>query len=247
MPANQPVANIPARPYDQYLLQKHIALGELYGPSMANPGDVDQTIIHDPAFQYYPHHMFGAVAAVRGLGNVIKSFTSTGRDELIQARRDRLQHRDDVAAYIGDRILNPRTTTDPREKIGWVGINKRYHGESPRPEDMVNAGLQLFGKTTFTPETPNSLRPTTRGERGLSRRMEDAREKSVVARRQARWLSDSYGPSLSAGAHSLSPSEQSNMRRTSRKIARLERKAERKERKFDRIAAGQDFRRKYLA
>ncbi len=235
------------RPYDPEQLLNLTGHVEVHGPVLNPPTPPEDTYVHRPDYEPIPSAAEDARTAWGGLKRV---FTREGREERRAEQAMQITYSQEVNAHTADRILDPRsqspnTIAGQREKLGWTGTSKRDASGGPvRPEDEVNLGYQLMdyknGQGQGSDPVPNLLRPITLYEQITDARLEGHREEELRARNLAKWLSDSYGPSLSEGHHRLSPKERKHMRKTAKDIHILEARAQAAEDNFDSVAAGDD-------
>jgi hypothetical protein len=136
---------------------------------------------------------------------------------------------------------------NPSAKLGWHGTGNQYHPRSGTgPTDLANTYNRLMRKEPATPRAarPNRLRPQTRAEKAVERRLDLAEERRTKAADDAEWLHHSYGDSLHSGPGqaSLSTAEQRHMRQTAKHAAKLGKKVLKAQRKFDKMADSRDWR-----
>jgi hypothetical protein len=227
-----------SRPYDPEQLARltqHIIEN---GPVINAPAPPDPTRIHEGGIEPYPTLRDEARTGISGLARV---FTREGRAERRDDAADALSEREEIIAHIAERIANPRTTTDPKEKIGWVGVHKRDLGTVPRPDHAGAMGRELFRKTPGTSQ-PNPNRPVTRGQKSAASRLDKQWEKRNKAANHARWLKGSHGDSLENGRYRLSRSERRLMAKAARQIEKSNGTAAKAEEKFGQIASSADLR-----
>ncbi|MEO5627562.1 MAG: hypothetical protein ABIQ89_01600 [Candidatus Saccharimonadales bacterium] len=219
----------------------------------------NESVVHQPGFERYTGPISEAVTAITGLAKV---FTPEGRAELNARKIARLDHRVEVAEWLGERIDRPRSAPKPfdlaeqigwvggpqksaAEKLGWVGVHKRESSAAGRPEAASNIGAQLIDqkRPSSKPSVVNLKRPTTLAEHNIERRLGKAADKERDLRRRSRWLTSSYGNGVDASAsHHLSSSERHHMNSVRRKIRHLDRGADASARKFARIETSSDLR-----
>ena len=228
------------RPYDPNQLARLTEHMRHNGPVVSPAGPPEPAIVHEAGFEHYPGRIEEARVATRGLAQL---FTVEGRADRAREKAARLRQRNQVIVWVGDRIINPSTATDPvsrqKEKFGWLGTHKTRVTVGKQADaydgDFTHMGEWLLKRSNDITE-PNQNRPTTRSEERGSRRLEAKQEKRKRLAQESRWLDNSYrsgsgggavDSDLARGAVSLTHKERKHARRVSRRIEKLDNKVDR--------------------
>ncbi len=234
-----------SHPYDPNQLQQLINHIRDNGPVISSPEPPNETIIHEPGFEGYPGAVTESVAAVKGLFRV---FTEKGRE----ARQAEAQRHIEVAQYVGDRLVNPRQTGNPKEKIGWVGYLKEEVVDRSLPAgtyegDFTHMGEWLMRKTHDGPRTvPNTLRPSSRKEHKTARKINDLIDERNELSQEARAISMDYGSSITNANIPRTRKERKAARKAVNRISKLEQKAEKSTEELAKVASSYDRRGKRI-
>jgi hypothetical protein len=232
MNMKKPVAPVPLeadhRPYDPFVLER-ITRAKIEGEARTEePAPQPAEFLAESV----PSESSMAVGGLR------RFFSPEAREQRRAARSEDDIDSSEVIRWVANRIVNPRRTSNPAEKIGWVGTDRLDEGDRPRPEQRGSLGRELFRKQ-YESSRPNPYRPVTFIERTASARLDRLWHKRNVARNLRNWILDSHATVLPYGnGHRLSLAERHGVAAVRRKISRLDKRIARAERNFNRTARG---------